>query len=222
MEWVENKADINGNYTAIPMSQSSYAASELIRYSPRQVTLQPGERQTVKLMLRRKSGPQLPEYRSHLSFTALPPRVLNEGNGNESNGINFKIDILTTYVIPVMARTQEAEVDVKITSAEIFVQENEKAMIQIKLSKIGAYSSSGKINVYFTPNEGNEKLVGILNGVNIFHDNQALITNVIWQEFGGATIGKIRVEYLGTDEFKERTFDIFTKSITLNDYKKNN
>ena len=48
-------------------------ANDLIRYSPRQVTLDPGVPQTVRVQLRLPAALEEGEYRSHLLFRAIPP-----------------------------------------------------------------------------------------------------------------------------------------------------
>ncbi|NQY75279.1 MAG: hypothetical protein HRT90_11070, partial [Candidatus Margulisbacteria bacterium] len=51
--------------------QGIYPVGPHIRYSPRQVTLGPGEQQIVRLMARRY-GMKTGEYRSHLFVTPIP------------------------------------------------------------------------------------------------------------------------------------------------------
>jgi hypothetical protein len=48
-------------------------AEPLVRYSPRQVTLEPQVAQTVRMQLRLPSDLPPGEYRSHLLFRAIPP-----------------------------------------------------------------------------------------------------------------------------------------------------
>lgn len=47
-------------------------ANTLLQYSPRQVTLQPGANQTVRISVRKPSDLAVGEYRSHLQFDRLP------------------------------------------------------------------------------------------------------------------------------------------------------
>ena len=47
-------------------------ADGMLRYSPRQITLQPGTAQTVRVMLRKPAELAEGEYRSHLLFDKLP------------------------------------------------------------------------------------------------------------------------------------------------------
>ena len=48
-------------------------ADDLVRFSPRQVTLEPRVAQTVRMQLRIPAGLTAGEYRSHLLFRAIPP-----------------------------------------------------------------------------------------------------------------------------------------------------
>jgi P pilus assembly chaperone PapD len=52
--------------------EGEHFADGMLRYSPRQVTLQPGTAQTVRIMLRKPADLAEGEYRSHLLFDKLP------------------------------------------------------------------------------------------------------------------------------------------------------
>ena len=47
-------------------------ANDMVQFSPRQVTLQPGTSQTVRVMVRKPAGLAAGEYRSHLHFEKMP------------------------------------------------------------------------------------------------------------------------------------------------------
>ena len=203
IEWQENTTDERGEYSVIVPSDLSFAASNFIRYSPRQVTLKPGERQIIKLMLRRKSNMDLAEYRSHLKITALPPQSDSKKNNrvSEKQGIDFKIDVLTSYTLPIIVRTKPIVSKVKIDSVSINVDENKNAFFEIDLRKQGMTSVTGELNVYWLDESGTETKVGILRGVNIFHENKRRLINIQWSNYQGQIRGRLRTEYVGGDEF---------------------
>lgn len=218
IEWQENKADENGSYSIIPESEVTFASSPFIRYSPRQVTLKAGERQVIKLMLRRKANMSLAEYRSHLKITALPPQNDSSEAAAPVTGIEFKIDVLTSYTIPIMVRTKKPNVKVTVDSFAVEVDENQQASFRVDLRKQGESSVTGEISLYHTDDNGKENRVGILRGVNIFHENTRRIAYVQWQNYTGPVKGKIRLEYVGAEEFSGIGFAQYETSIGLNDF----
>ena len=200
IEWEQNTVDNYGNYKTISDGDVRFASSNYIRYSPRQVTLQPGERQVVKLMLRRKADMDLPEYRSHLKMTALPI-LKDESQGEVAEGIGFKIDIMTSYTIPVIIRTTPISAKTSIEGVKVRVSNSGEAKFEINIAKTGATSVSGEIEVAFLDGDtGAESIVGILRGVNIFHEANSRILSVQWQNFGEPKYGKFRFTYTGNNE----------------------
>ena len=65
LEWVEQRVNNQGGYEILTPEQAAIfpVASKYIRFTPRQVTLQPGQRQTIKLLARRGKDIQNNEYR---------------------------------------------------------------------------------------------------------------------------------------------------------------
>lgn len=218
IEWQENTADERGAYTTIPENELTFASSEFIRYSPRQVTLKPGERQIIKLMLRRKSNMDLPEYRSHLKMTALPPTAEQKAQNTEQ-GIGFKIDVLTSYTIPVIVRTQAIDAKVEITDVKVKVNSDNKAFFEVAVDKIGSTSVSGEFNVMHLDNKtAKETKVGILRGINIFHENQRRVVDIEWQNFSAPESGTFKIIFKGTNEQTGQELSSTIKEIRLTDF----
>ena len=65
----------NGIYKTIEGPAEKFGVNAIenyIRYSPRQVRLNPNEKQTIRLMMRRSNSMKEGEYRSHLMFSPIP------------------------------------------------------------------------------------------------------------------------------------------------------
>ncbi|MFL5319107.1 MAG: molecular chaperone, partial [Myxococcaceae bacterium] len=70
---VEMKMNDDGKLEPVPAGQAvDHSAAQYIRFSPRQVTLEPKTTQTVRLQLRLPAELARGEYRSHLMLRALP------------------------------------------------------------------------------------------------------------------------------------------------------
>lgn len=218
VEWLENTVDTYGIYSAIPANNVTFAASDFIRYSPRQVTLRPGERQTIKLMVRRNNNMKLPEYRSHLKFTALPSTDSGEKENGKNEGINFNIKVATSYVVPIMLRVNSPDVNVELVDVGLDVQANKAAHFLVQLKKAGKSSAHGDINIYLKKENEQEKLVGTLRSINFFHESNELNSRIRWLNYQGPESGTLRAEFVGQSEFTGRVFDVMTKDISISDF----
>lgn len=217
VEWTEKTVNNRGKYIDIKEQESSSAASEYIRFSPRQVTLKPGERQVVKFMLRRNNSMQKPEYRSHILFTALPLRVSESQDSQQ--GVSIKLNVLTSYSVPIMIRTIDPDGSISIDNINISRNKNDAPIIQVAFSKTGSSSKTGNVNIYFQASgSGEEKKVGILNGVNFFHEASVLQLELPWLDYAGPVNGTLRAEYVGRDEFIGIVFDELSQTIAVSDF----
>ena len=99
-------------------------ADEFIRYSPRQITLKPGEKQTVRLMVRKPKDLAPGEYRSHVLFKEIAPpdlgvNVEKGSKGADDKSISFTLIPLFAVSIPVVVRHGNISAKVEIQEARI-------------------------------------------------------------------------------------------------------
>lgn len=78
-------------------------ADKLFRYSPRQVTLEPGASQAIRLLLRKPADLAAGEYRSHLMMRAVPD---NQGQSVEAPAQGAAVTLIPIFgiAIPVIVR----------------------------------------------------------------------------------------------------------------------
>jgi P pilus assembly chaperone PapD len=133
-------------------------ADEVVKYSPRQVTLVPGAGQTIRIMF--KVSPNLAEgeYRSHLLF-AKPPAAVSELPAKEDlepNTIAMNISANIGISIPVIARHGNLEAKAAIDPASVKVAEigPKKQLVGFTLARAGTRSIYGDVVVY----RGKEKV----------------------------------------------------------------
>ncbi len=145
---------------------SATTAKTLLRYSPRQVTLQPGQSQTIKIMAA-KTG-ELPdgEYRSHLSFHANPSLAVGEDVEAKTKPKDGEIAIRLVPVygvsIPVIVRRGELSATAGIDSAKA-----DGRKISLALTRSGGKSLYGDVIV---SHDG--KVVAEMRGVAVLLPNR--------------------------------------------------
>jgi P pilus assembly chaperone PapD len=152
-----------------PEEQEKFA-DDLVKYSPRQVTLLPGAGQTIRLMY--KMPAELPEgeYRSHLLFAKIPaakstvPEVAKQSEGT----ITMTIPINVGVSIPIIVRrgklTAQATIDPQ--SLQLATLQPNQQAVSFTVLRSGTRSVYGDITVY----RGDDKVAGI-SGIAIYTPN---------------------------------------------------
>ncbi len=108
----------NGQFEAADMpAPGEQFADPMLRYSPRQITLQPGGAQTVRVMLRKPAELAEGEYRSHLQFELLPE--VEGANSIESRAggkdIGVVLNTLVGASVPVIVRQGATNATVRLS-----------------------------------------------------------------------------------------------------------
>lgn len=201
LSWQEKIAKPTGGYATLnPEAVNPSALSNMVRMSPSQVRLAPGERQMVKLALRKPQGLIKQEYRSHLLFQALP-------NESESKSEGIKVNLILSYSIPVILRqgTELPKVDIK--TIELKKNDGRESLF-ISMEKDGKYSSFGKVEVFYRSNSMDEEVkVAMVSDYSIYPE--VSVAKLPLAFFEGRKViepGKLRVVYSGLKEYRGKLF----------------
>lgn len=178
----------------IPIAGEQFA-DEMIRYSPRQVTLQPGVAQAVRLQLRRPATIEPGEYRSHILFQALPPP---DAPSSASGGAGAELDIRLTAVysvsIPLIVRHGVTTAAVSIRDIQLQRPAESAPAIAMTLERSGTRSVYGDLTVYHRNGNGPERVIGRANGVAVYTPNPLRhVTLPLPSLAGGVPPGTLRV-----------------------------
>lgn len=183
-----------------------FSAKDMIRFSPRQVTLGAGETQRVRLSVRKPANLPEGEYRSHLSITELPPpeRVDNQDN------VQIRLHILMSFTIPVFIRNGDVNVSAKIQSPRLLLptHEDKNAYLALDLARTGNYSTFGSIKVEWRPNQQSAYTeLTFLNSVAVYREISKRENIKIRLEPGQVKQGWYRVSYTPDGRFNQPVFD---------------
>ncbi len=145
-------------------------ADGLVRFSPRQVVLKPGESQVVRLQLRRPAGLEAGEYRSHLAFRAVP----RESGPPAAEGREFRVTLTPIYgvSIPVIVRHGELGADVGIRGLTL-LRDRRRSLrkVAFTLTREGGQSVYGDIDVKFVDEAGGERILARARGLAVYTPN---------------------------------------------------
>jgi len=209
--WSEKQSTPTGGYITLPEATAT-SLSPMTRLSPKQMRLAPGEKQTVKIAIRKPKDLAPGEYRSHLLFQALP-------NENSKTNSSIKINMIMSYSIPVVLRESAEVPKVTIEHAKVITNpDNQRMQFKLKVNRNTGFSSYGKLSAYFKSdaNSAAEKIAEIGN-LSIYSDvDSADVTLSLFSDKVITQPGVIEFKYTGADEYSDVTFAEHTFPITAN------
>ncbi|HEX8614319.1 MAG TPA: fimbria/pilus periplasmic chaperone [Telluria sp.] len=149
-------------------------ADTMLTFSPRQVTLLPGNAQVVRVMLRKPGDLAAGEYRSHLHFEKLPDAsatsVEQQSAGPQQIGV--VLNSLIGASIPVIVRHQTGGASVTLGALALQKSgQGQGAQLVFQIARSGDSSVYGDISAAFTPQGGTEQVLAKAAGVAIYTPN---------------------------------------------------
>lgn len=133
--------------------ENEITAASLVRFSPRQVDLDPGESQIVRLQVRKPENLPDGEYRSHLLLQGIPPARKAESIREEDAGrtLSFGITQVLGISIPVIVRQGNLSAEVSLAHGDpVFYQppyKDSAPVISLWLERKGTRSFVGDMKV---------------------------------------------------------------------------
>jgi len=191
-ELAEVKDDVPGMYS-----------DTMIRFSPREVTLPPGQPQVVRLMLRKSGELTNGEYRSHMLFQALPdPTATSIQALSDKNSDKLQVQLIPIVgvTIPVIVRhgKLEASVSLKKLQFQAAADPKRQPRLTLTLSREGNRSVYGDFKVTFIPDKGETVVVARSNGFALYTPNTNRTVTLSLQAPPGVQLknGELHVTYL--------------------------
>ena len=194
----------NGSYEDIEQpGEGELFADGMIRYSPRQVTLEPGVSQTIRLLLRKPAGLADGEYRSHLLLRSLPSETGQENIEDtdlKEGDIRIQIKTIFAITIPVIARHGELSSTVTLSDLKLNLPEDTSKgpTLFLRLNRSGSKSVYGEIHATFIPNSGEEQsVVGLIRGLAVLNPYPSRTVNLALKIPDGVELqnGQLQIVY---------------------------
>ena len=134
-------------------------ADPLLRYSPRQVTVQPGSSQTVRILLRKPADLAPGEYRSHLQFDRVADSAgassIEQAGKPGDKAIGVVITALVGASIPVIVRHGDTQASATLSDLALLPATGEAGpALSFQINRSGNRSVYGDLSVSFTPKGG--------------------------------------------------------------------
>ena len=196
IQFVERRMTAEGGFEGVKQARpGEQFSSKMIRFSPRQVTLQPGQSQAIRLMLRKPANLADGEYRSHMLFRAIPKSStssVDKLTGGKS--ISIKLTPIMGISIPVIVRHGQASATIQVEKLRYYAK---TSSVLFDLKRDGNASIYGDITILFKDKNGQSTVLRKINGLAIYTPNTSRRMSVNVQPPAGAKIknGTLTVLY---------------------------
>lgn len=199
---VNRRMSETGSFSEIdtPLPGEQFA-EDLLRYSPRQVTLEPGAGQAVRIMLRKPANLATGEYRSHLMLAKQPEARDNTSietrGAAASKEIGIKLTTLVGMSIPVIVRHGNTDASVALTRLALQQPAKGPPTLALHMERSGNQSVYGDLTVSLIPTRGDEQVIARVNGVAVYSPNPLRRASIALQWPKGQRLagGALRVSY---------------------------
>jgi hypothetical protein len=164
--------DEDGRLYQRPRAPGEITAEDLIRYSPRQVVLEPGIAQTVRIQIRMREGLPAGEYRSHMMFRAVPsveqPPIQNDGTPPDPGGepgeqqVSMDLKIIYGLSVPIVFRHGATHASVGFSDLRLRrpARNDAPPELHCQINRTGNRSVYGELETTWTPRGGLPRAVG--------------------------------------------------------------
>ena len=175
LEFTRKRMTKDGNFVDVDKPiEGELFCDEMIRFSPRQVTLPPGQSQTIRLILRKPANLATGEYRSHLLFKSIPTSQsssIESLDDKKDDKLRIELTPVLGISIPVIVRHGKTEATVSIDNIIMGKTPNNQPAIQFSLKRVGNQSIYGDLSVSFEKTDGETITLSKANGISVYSPN---------------------------------------------------
>ncbi len=200
LELINFRMDEEGRLMPYGEGEAGQTLKGMVRFAPRQVKVEAGERQTVRVFVRKPPDLAAGEYRSHLQLRALPstdlgPRI-EDFQEEQDNTLSLRITALPAISLPIIVRHGDLEASVDLEIVDVLDGEQGSQLLSLRLGRQGDRSVYGDTVVYWLPTGGGDEiLVGRANGVAIYTTVHQRTMNLTLRLPEGRDSGALRVAF---------------------------
>ncbi len=216
IEFTEMAMDEFGGVKEITeFEQGQFPASSLIKYSPRQVTIAPGESQTVRLLLRKPSDLEPGEYRSHLLMYGIPQDSVNSETLQvqetlKDGEVGIQLNAIFRVAIPVIVRNGDLSSTFELSNVSVTgldINSESSPNLEFSLTRSGARSVYADIDVIYKSRTNPEEsfLLGKVKDYVVYVPNKVRTTKLPLEipEDMEALDGTIEVQFYKSENGKK-------------------
>ena len=176
ISFIRQKMTEDGKFVAVEENEEGLYSDKIVRYSPRQITLEPGQTQIIRLMLRKPKGLADGEYRSHMLMQELPKVTKSDiSKAVEQGSDEITIEITTIIGISIPVIVRNGKLDSEVTLSNVAYVKNtdpeKKSYLTMEMHRTGNRSSYGDFSVTYIDKKGQSIIVGLAKGIAVYTGN---------------------------------------------------
>lgn len=186
VDLVDMRMDEGGAISEFPEGEKDeFSAIPLIRLSPRSITLQAGETQTIRLVVRKPEGLADGEYRSHIKVRIVSDEAAPAAPATNPDQRSISVKANLVMVIPMIVRIGETHFTSSLSEPRIVRnRETGEAKLDVYLGREGNRSSMG--NLVVTQRQGGRDVeVGALRGIAVYRPTARRLAHVPLHDLQG-------------------------------------
>ena len=210
--WEDKRAREDGGYTMIEEGEEWPSAQEMVRFSPRQITVGAGENQTVRFSFRPPADLPTGEYRSHLLLQVIPeisePTATLGAEGPQDN-VGVKVFMQMSFSIPIVVRhgTDVPQVSIEDIKA-VPVKDGKQLALEVTFNRAGNASSYGKVSVQMQRDTDSPvEQVGEHGELSIYPEVGKRKVTIALRDGGIPEGALVRIAYEGIKEYQGILWD---------------
>lgn len=178
-------------------SNFPYSAKKLIRFYPREVVIQPGQRQAVRVMAKIPSDLPDGQYHVHIKFFE-DGKADEGGDQKEPNKTSIKVGMAYSAVMPITVSKGTIDTQVNWVDPKISYDDNNKIYrIDMELTRSGNGQGVAFSDVFYVAPDGTETQVGNRRTHYIYREIDKRNANIQFNlPEGASNAGKIKLRLL--------------------------
>lgn len=171
---------------------------DIVRFTPRQVTLEPRGSQTVRLQLRLPANLPDGEYRSHLQFKAIPVSTPAQVNPPTTD---VKVHLIATFGVSIPIIVRHGQTSATATMSDLAIipgaSPDKPMILSATINRSGNRSVYGDLVATFSNGKGRPVAIATIGGVAIYTPNPKRVVRLELKPPKGTELssGRITLSY---------------------------
>lgn len=178
-------------------------ADQLFRYSPRQVTLEPGASQAIRLLLRKPKDLADGEYRSHMMMRAVPQAAGQSVEQPAGGGASVRLIPVFGIAVPIIVRHGKVDYTMSLSDMKFMpaADKDQLNKISFNLNRSGNRSSYGDLTATLSAG-GKDIVLSQIMRLAVYTPNQSRLVEMSLRVPEGVALSgnTLKVEYKSIPE----------------------
>jgi len=178
----------------VPASDNS--AIPILRLSPREILLEPGVSQRIKIAAYFPAGSSEKEFRSHLAFEPIAIPKVSPQPESATDTLKLTFELRSVVTIPIVAQHGRLNGSITMSDGEV-VKDPDGWIARCKLSRNGERTIRGDLVVSFKPANGGARVeLGSIAGLPVYFPNADRVVAVrLNRDIRSLEKGEIEISY---------------------------